>query len=297
VGAAGLVDSKVCTAQPHSSFPTKARDRLSLTSWPFRAYIDAPGNSERKNDKPGMDIRGFVSMAAEKFGIHNVNPLASHFRSHNSEFVTEFRVALEKSRSRVVDLGLSGRPFYHPDADQRDAAVNYGKQWIDVAVVLEAPSVRQHVSGVPGRKADVELAASSLGKMAEYGAARNTVVNLENDDPESEDPFFLARVIDKVGSPYLRGLPDFANSLLPSGDAENNVRGVREMFRRAWNMCHVKPGVSDDHGTIYRVDLKRMFDIAKESGYRGYYCMESDLPGDPFAATEALIRETLTFLV
>jgi len=31
--------------------------------------------------------------------------------------------------------------------------------------------------------------AESLKRVAEYGAAKNVVVNMENDNPKSEDPF------------------------------------------------------------------------------------------------------------
>jgi hypothetical protein len=79
------------------------------------------------------------------------------------------------------------------------------------------------VSGAPGEKPDVVLACESLGQLAEYGSRRNIVVNLENDNAVSEDPFFLTAVIENVKSPYLRALPDFGNSLM-GHDAEFNGR-------------------------------------------------------------------------
>ena len=42
-----------------------------------------------------------------------------------------------------------------------------------------------------------------LARAAEYGAKKNVVVHLENDNPISEDPFFIAQVIEKVNSPWL----------------------------------------------------------------------------------------------
>jgi len=293
LSASTLGNWKLLAAEPHLDFPKKAQDRLSVTSYPFRAYIDAPGNADRDRTKPGMDLKDFGKTVLEKFNIHNINPLASHFSSTSPTYVSAFRASVEKTGSRVVDLGLAGKMFDHPDAAKREESINYGKKWIDVAIEIGAPSVRQHLNPVAGHNADVELAALSLGKLAQYGSKKGIVVNLENDDPLSEDPFFLVQVIQKVDSPYLRALPDFGNSILPSGDAELNARAVRGMFRHVWNMCHVKIDVADGQGKVYHMDLARMFGIAKENGYRGYYCMEFETPGDPFAGTAGLIRETL----
>jgi hypothetical protein len=42
-----------------------------------------------------------------------------------------------------------------------------------------------------------------------------------------------------AGSPSLRALPDFANSLM-GGDEVFNAQAVKAMFARAWNIAHVK---------------------------------------------------------
>jgi sugar phosphate isomerase/epimerase len=174
--------------------------------------------------------------------------------------------------------------------------VDYGRQWIDIAVLVGSPSVRQHVAGDEGVKPNVVLAAESLGQLAEYGAKRNIVVNLENDSAVAEDPFFLTAVIEKVNSPYLRGLPDFGNSLL-GHDAEFNRKAVTAMLAHVFNMCHVKDTVQDKDGQVRVVDLSTMFQLAKNAGYRGYFSMEYDIAaGDPFPGTQQLITKTLTYL-
>jgi len=283
-------------AEPHIQFPTGARDRLSVTSWPFRALLEAPGNNDRDRTKPGMDLKDFAAMIAARFDVHNINPLAAHFSASDPRSLEQFRVAVEKAGSHVVDLGLAGRSFYDPDRAKREASVAYGKKWIDNAVVFGCPSVRQHLNGARGAKADVNLTAETLGQMAAYGAKRNIVVNLENDNPVSEDPFFLVAVIEKAGTPYLRALPDFANSMAPDGDAERNYKGVAAMFRHVFNICHVKSAYAGEDGKVYTVDLARLFDIAKGSGYRGYFTMEADMPGDPYENTRKLVQETLRYL-
>jgi hypothetical protein len=70
-----------------------------------------------------------------------------------------------------------------------------------------------------------------------------------------------------AGSPSLRALPDFANSLM-GGDEVFNAQAVKAMFARAWNIAHVK-----DAEMIHRkresVSLAELFGLAKQAGYRG----------------------------
>jgi sugar phosphate isomerase/epimerase len=120
-------------------------------------------------------------------------------------------------------------------------------------------------------------------------------VTLENDDLVSEDAFFLIKVIEAVNHPYLRALPDFANSML-SGDADFNYRALQAMFQHAYNICHVKDGETNDDDKQFRVDLKKSFEILKASNYRGYCSMEFDAPGDPYAPTSKLIEQTIKYI-
>jgi sugar phosphate isomerase/epimerase len=240
-----------------------------------------------------MDLKAFPGMIADTFGVHNINPLGAHFRSTDRPYLDSFNKAVADAHSQVVDLGLGGQEFYSSDATVREAAVQYGRHWIDIATIIGAPSVRQHVHGKKGDKPDVNLAAASLGRLADYGAKRNVVVNLENDSPGSEDPFFLASVIEKAGNPYLRGLPDFGNSLI-GHDSDFNSRAVARMLQHVFNVCHVKDEVESDSGTRQKVDLKRMFQLAKEHGFKGYFTMECETKlVDPYTGTKQLIDETL----
>lgn len=243
-----------------------------------------------------MDVKEFAAFVVKQFGVHNINPLGSHFRSTDDAYLDEFRAAVATAGSHVVDLGLSGGHFYDPDAAKRKDAIDYCRKWIDIAVKIQSPSVRQHVSGHKGAKPDVSLAVESLGQLAEYGSKRNIIVNLENDNPVAENPFFLVEVIQRVNSPYLRALPDFGNSL-QGHDHEYNQRAVAAMFKYAYGIAHVKDTVRSEDGKLYTVDVKKMFRIAKASGYRGYFSMEYDTgSGDPVQGTEKLVQESLKYL-
>ena len=126
-------------------------------------------------------------------------------------------------------------------------------------------------------------------------AAKNVVVHMENDNLVSEDAFFVVKVIEGVGSPYLHALPDFANSMM-SGDADFDYRAMRAMFQHAYGICHVKDGDFDQNGKNFPIDLAKTFGILKASGYRGFCSVEYSGAGDPHGPTKKLIEESVKYL-
>jgi len=270
---------------PEIQFPSAARERLAVASYPFRNLMDRPGH-------PGILLKDFAAMVAEKFGVHNIEPLSAHFTSTEPAYLEELRGAVERAHSHIVNIPADvGASFYDLDAARRDTAIAGGKKWVDVAVAVGSPSVRLHVQAAKGTGPDVGRAAESLKRVAEYGAAKRVIVNMENDDLASEDAFFVVKVIEAVASPWLRALPDFANSML-KGDADFNYRAVEAMFRHAYNISHVKDS-EVENGRVFRVDVAKTFGIAKAAGYRGYFSMEWEGQGGPYEGTTRLVEESL----
>ncbi len=184
-----------------------------------------------------------------------------------------------------------GASLYDPDAAKRDAAIAGGKKWVDVAAAVGSPGIRVHIQGPRSPAPDAGRASESLRQVADYGESKKVVISLENDDLVTEDAFFLAQVIDRVNSPWLRALPDFGNSML-KGDEDFNYRAVEAMFRRAYSISHVKDSEVEG-GKVFRVDMAKTFSIAKAAGYRGYFSMEWEGQGEPYEGTRKLLDESL----
>src|SRR5574337_732337 len=73
-----VVRPGVAARTPNVKFPTAPRERLAVASWPFRMFIDAPGNKWARDAKqPGIDLKDFGAMVVQKFGLHNIEPLSS----------------------------------------------------------------------------------------------------------------------------------------------------------------------------------------------------------------------------
>ncbi|HEX6802684.1 MAG TPA: TIM barrel protein [Terriglobales bacterium] len=282
--------------KPHIDFPSAPRDRLSVASYPFRAYINAPGNRDRDPQLPGMDLKDFAAEVVKKFNVHNIEPLSRHFSSLQNDYLAQFREALHSANAKAVDIAVDGdHSFYDRDLTARKQAITHAKKFVDVAVQIGSPSIRVHISRAKDSPPDVQRAAESLRDVAGYASSKNVVVNLENDDLVSEDAFFIVKVIEAVDHPFLHALPDFANSMM-TGNADFNYRAVDAMFRHAYCICHVKDGEVDDKGKRFSIDMQKSFGILKASGYRGYCSMEFDEPGNPYPPTAALIEQTLRYL-
>jgi sugar phosphate isomerase/epimerase len=282
-------------AAPDLRFPTAPRERLAVASWSFREHLDLPENRANKSHRTLIDLKDFPTMVAQRYKIHNVELLGQHMPSTTPAYLKELRAAVQRASSRVVNVPAGGETsLYHPDARKRAVAVEDGKKWVDVAVALDCPSVRLNIAGAKGVKPDVALTADGLVAIAQYGASKNVIVNLENDDPETEDAFFIVKVIDQANSPWLRALPDFCNSML-KGDEKFNYDAVQAMFQRAYNIAHLKDS-EVDNGKVFRIDLERTFAIAKASGYKGYYSVEFEGEGDAYAGVAKLVEAGLKYL-
>ena len=210
-------------------------------------------------------------------------------------------VAVEKAHAQIVNIAVDGEASpYAADKAEREKAIAYSKHWIDAAVALGSPSLRTNIpeakDSKPNKhsKPDLTRLADSLARVADYATTKNIVVNLENDNPVTENPFFLVQVIEKVNSPWLRALPDFANSV--AGGIEHPYEGIDAMFAKAYCISHVKEMEADSSGKLVHADLAKTFGFLKQHAYQGYCSIEWDSPGDPYQGTADLIEKTVRFL-
>ncbi|HEV2382490.1 MAG TPA: TIM barrel protein [Terriglobia bacterium] len=282
--------------QPHMQFPTAPRERLAVASYPFRAYIDSPSGYERNKSLPGMELRDFGQAVKTRLDLIHIEPWNIHFRSTQPDYLNGLRSAWDKVGVTPIDMACDIRAsVYDPDPAKRAKAVALGKTWVDAAGGVGCPSIRLNNPGVRSGKPDAALAADSLRQVADYGAEKNVQISLENDNPVSEDPFFLVSVIEKANHPWLHALPDFGNTMTNRG-AEYNGRAMKAMFEHAYCISHMKDGEFNDDKKFISVDVGKTFAIAKAAGYRGYYSIEWEGQGNAYDETARLRDMCLKYL-
>jgi sugar phosphate isomerase/epimerase len=280
---------------PHIVFPSAPHERISVASYPFREFVAGQHDEQSVRNKK-MPLKDFAAHVAAKFSIRKIEPWSEHFLSLEPGYLDEIRDTAEKAGCFFADIAADGEnSLYSPDSSVRERAIQFGKTWIDVAARLGSPSVRINIAPVgkvKNVKPDAALITEGLKPIAEYAAAKNIAVHLENDNPVSENPFFVVSVLDRVNSPWLHALPDFGNSLaaLP---AEEAYRGLDSMFAHAYAISHVKDTTTTATNLVVQVDMERIFALAKRHNYKGIFSMEWETAGDVYAGTAKLIAVTL----
>jgi sugar phosphate isomerase/epimerase len=278
--------------KPRIVFPSAPHDRISVASYPFREFI-AGQHDDKSVASSKMPLKDFAAHVAAKFNIRRVEPWSEHFLSLEPGYLDEIRNAASKAGSSFADIAADGdKSLYSPESPERERAIRFGKTWIDVAARLGSPSVRINIASAKNVKPDAARVAEGLQPIAEHAASKNIAVHLENDNPVSENPFFVVSVLDRINSPWLHALPDFGNSLaaLPAEDA---YRGLDQMFARAYAISHVKDTTTTPANVVVQVDMERIFALAKKHNYKGIFSMEWETAGDVYAGTAKLIAVTL----
>jgi len=267
---------------PPVRFPSDGRHRLAVATYPFRDVIASPC-------KPGgkLTLQQFATALVAKFNVYGIEPWSSHFESIEPAYLADLAAAFRNAGLRVVNIPCDVSVKLCGTPEQREIALATYRKWVDAAVTLGSPSIRVHCPA-SADPADISCAVQGLGTLAEYGASKEIVINLENDDPASEDPVRIVKVIQSAATPYLRSLPDFCNSMLIHNDQDYNARSLAALFPHAYNISHVKD-VEFSDGKPRRVDVDRIFAIAKKAHYRGYFSMESESDQDPYESTKLLI--------
>jgi hypothetical protein len=193
--------------QPNLKFPECPRERIAIASYPFREYV-----AGQKDPVGGqkIELKDFSAHVAEKLNIRKIEPWSDHFRSLDPKYLDRIRAGVEKAGGMIVNIAVDGE--HSPcaaDKAEREKYVTFSKQWIDAAATVRSPSIRSNMPKANDSEPNAERAADSLSQVVEYAASKNIVLNLENDNPLSEDPFFIVQVIEQVNSPWLHALPDF----------------------------------------------------------------------------------------
>jgi len=284
--------SSFSSDEPHIVFPSAPHDRISVASYPFREFI-AGQRDDKSVASSKMPLKDFAAHVATKFNIRRVEPWSEHFLSLEPGYLDEIRAAASKAGSSFADIAADGdNSIYSADPAERESAIKFGKTWIEVAARLGSPSVRINIAPAKNVKPDAARVAEGLKPIAEYAASKNIAVHLENDNPVSENPFFVVSVLDRVNSPWLHALPDFGNSLAALA-AEDAYRALDQMFAHAYAISHVKDTTTTPANIVVQADMERIFTLAKKHNYKGIFSMEWETAGDVYAGTAKLIAVTL----
>ena len=150
---------------PNLQFPSTFMIELRLASYPFREAIRRCSREVWQRQQFRQD--GFERISAvfvkSRFNINKIEPWSEHFHSLDAKYLDELRSIVEKSGGAIVNIAVDGEHSpYAVDKAEREKAISFSRQWIDVAVSVGSPSVRTSMPQAKDSKPDLDRAAGSL---------------------------------------------------------------------------------------------------------------------------------------
>jgi hypothetical protein len=193
----------------------------------------------------------------------NTNTLGSLEMAH----VEHFRNEVEKAGCIVTNLKLNqfDVDMSSPDPDTRAHALDVYRRSIDVAAILGARWVRPHPKQ---DRPDMDLHIAGYRALVEYADSRGLQVIVENYGWMSTDVDSTPDLIAAVD----RGLhtsPDTGSW----DSTEVRYAGLERIFPLAVT-CDYKAFVLGPDGEHEDYDLRRCFNIGRDAGFRGPWCIE-----------------------
>lgn len=267
--------------------------KISLAEWSLHRTLRKP------TDQGGIRNLDFPSVAKAQFGCDGIEYVNAFFRSPDAsgEDVargTDFGY-LEDLRAACSDAGVEsllimvdgeGQLADADDSRRRDAVENHFK-WVAAAAYLGCHSIRVNAGGQGERDEQAARAADSLRRIARVSDAYDIHVIVENHGGLSSDGAWLADVMKRADHPRVGTLPDFGNFY-----DYDRYQGVEDLMPYA-KAVSAKTHDFDESGNETKTDYKRMLQIVKDAGYRGWVGIEFEGGGDEAAgilATKALLE-------
>ena len=278
---------------------------ISLAEWSYHRALQAGK----------IDHLDFPSLAKNKFGIGAVEYVNGFFGGKKKNFREAGKNTkyLAEMLKRSNDAGVVNHLIMVDDEGalagvnekSRLKAVDDHRKWLDAAKFLECRTVRVNLHG-EGNSDDKKTASiDSLGRLGDMAGSLNLNVVVENHGSDSSKGFWIADIMKQVNKPNVGTLPDFGNFCIthPWGTTQDGCNDEYDRYKGVEEMLPFAKGVSaktydfDANGEQPLIDYKRMLDIVKASGFKGYIGVEFEGNTQPeeegIRKTKALVEKYL----
>jgi sugar phosphate isomerase/epimerase len=274
---------------------------LSLAEWSLHRALEAGT----------IDHLDFPSIAKNKFGIGAVEYVNGFFGGKKKNFkeAAKDTVYLKELLKRSKEAGVvnhlimidnEGSLAVPVDKDRLTAVDNH-KKWIEAAQFLGCKTVRVNLHGEGDSNEKKTASIDSLSRLGEFARPMNINVVVENHGSDSSRGVWIAEVMKKVNKANVGTLPDFGNFCIthPWGTTQEGCDNAYDIYKGVEEMLPFAKGVSaktydfDANGNQPRMDYKRLLDIVKASGFKGYIGIEFEGNTQP---EEEGIRKTKALL-
>jgi sugar phosphate isomerase/epimerase len=257
----------------------RSKLRLSIAAYSYRQYLDL------KQARPALDLDGFIDRAAD-LGVDAVELTAYYFAKTTPEHLASLkghctRLGLDISGTAV------GNTFCTPDADKLKQQLAYVRDWVEHTARLGGKTVRIFAGNV--EKGDTEEAArrrcvAAIEEACDHAARFGIYLALENHHGITATADQMLAILRAVKNPYFGVNFDTGN--FRTADPYADLVRIAPYAV----VCQIKTEVQPADKPKEPADLKRLTDILRDAGFRGYIALEYEADEDPMTGVPKAIE-------
>lgn len=254
--------------------------KISLNAYSFNGPLS----------KGEMTLDGLLEFCADHH-FDAVDPTGYYFPGYPQVPSDRYLYDL-KRKAFGLGLEISGtgvrNDFMEPDANKRKADIGLIKNWIIAAEKIGAPVIRifsgtQKPNGFSWEQI-ADWMVRDMQECVEIGKNHGVVVAVQNHNDFIQTADHVKTLIDKVNSPWFGLILDTGSYAVgdPYKEISSNIP-----YAVSWQIKEL----INRNGTEEPIDLDKLMDIIKTSGYRGYLPIETLGPGDPIQKVPAFLNK------
>lgn len=255
-GAAGLIAPSVNVTDSLKQTPGLIKDDISLAQW---ALVDEVRTGKWKT----LD---FAKIARQDFALNGIEFVNTLFEVPTEGYLRRLKRNAEDNGVKMVLIMVDdeGDGCSQTAKERKQFEINHRK-WIDIAAYLGCHAIRTNCRGPKDVKKDEALKYSveTYNMLLEYAVPAKISVYIENHGGISNDADWMVSLFKEVNNMYFGSYPDWR---APGPDFDN-VGYLTKMLPYAGGMSYRNQPTEELSA--------KMIGLAKDSGYRGWYGIES----------------------
>lgn len=247
------------------------------------------------------DTLDFPAVARKHFDIGIVEYVNQFFKDKATD-----KTFLSALKQRCKDNGVKNHLIMidgegdlgNTNETERTKAIENHYKWVEAADYLNCKTIRVNAFGLGSREEVKASAIEGLSWLGEYAGKEGLNVIVENHGSYSSDGDWLLSVMQEVNRKNVGILPDFGNFCMRH--ANNQCAEEYDKYKGVQMWMPYAKGVSaktfdfDAQGNCIETDYTRMFQIIKDSGFKGIVGIEYE--GNGLSAEEG-IKATKELLI
>jgi sugar phosphate isomerase/epimerase len=255
--------------------PGKPHIRLSIAAYSYRKYLDL-----KAKPKPSMTLDDFVELAAG-MDLDAVEPTAYYFPETTPDYLAHLKGKCSRLGLDVSGTAV-GNDFCVPDPGRLKKEIASVKQWVEHASRLGAKTIRIFAGNVAKGDSEEKARArcvEAIQEACDYAGKYGVYLALENHGGITATIDQILALVRAVQHEWFGVNLDTGNfhTADPYADLEKlapyavTVQIKTEIHRAGQK----KPE---------EADLKRLIDMLRGAGYRGYVALEYEAAEEPKTA-------------